>query len=718
MKNTLYLIFIVIIFFSSCSEFFQDKVPMTQTENSGSLFKLFTEEEKITKLETTSQLFVSNGQSNNSIYLVWKSVPHAISYKIERAVVTEKNSNGIFLLPEEENFSTLQNCVYSTNYIDVIISNPKNNSPEYDYCYYYRVCAENEREKYEAGDFCQAQCGTIFAPPKDISADLGSSTESITITWKNTPNAFQYEIYRTKASNGTGLEKIASTNANMTHYTDIILESDQGVDFYYTVTAVNSLGEKSLQGNLALGYALIAGAPAKVSSVFIADGFGQGDGTSSISINWTSVSSDSDIKYAVYRTSSEDSSLTVLTSGTGTTNYTDSQSLKAGVFYYYKVQAWTIDDLTGEKLKSQLSDSFATGYLLSPPLKIESSKTLDGKNYIRFNRAISIDEKESDYVYQLYSDSNLDGDFSNLIGTFSANALTPDRDGYYTVSPDTAFMYYKIKTQNPEGVQSSFSDVTSPAPFAPSSIQVSRAKYFSETTANSSGIYPVKITWNKPENDNPAGYIVYRSGSPDSGYRKISDSVITDLFYFDANDSAKPGNFYYYKILTVNTLGQGTNYSPAEYGYGALTHEQYMREYNKTVKASHKRLTYMNKSNDLDKLGEETISGGLSGICHYYAKTSGLGARITMHYENYAEYYINGNSELGFYFCITGDTNTSASMDASGTMDGTMICTGMYPGKIIYNNILIKNGGAGGGTYGIIPEGASQQEVNYLIGEE
>ncbi len=717
-KHFSLIVLIYALFLISCSEFFQDKVPMSQTGNSGSLSKFFTEEEKITKLETTSQLFVSNGQTNNSIYLIWKSVPYAISYKIERAVVTEKDSSGSFLLPQEENFSTLQDSVYSTSYIDVIISNPQNTSPEYEYCYYYRVCAENKRDAYEAGDFCEAQRGTIFAPPKNISADLGASTDSITINWSGSKNASQYEVYKTKASNGTGLEKIAVTNANMNHYTDSILESEQGVDFYYTVIAVNSLGQRSLQGNLALGYALIAGATAKVSSVNITENQGQGDTATSITINWSAVSSDGEIKYAVYRTSSEDSSLTVLTSGTNSTTYTDTQSLKTGVFYYYKVQAWTLDDLTGEKLKSQLSDSFATGYLLSPPSKIESSKTSDGKNFVRFNKAISIDDKESAYTYLLFADTTLEGDFSNLAGTYSASSLTPDQNDFYTVSPENSYAYYKIKTQNENEIQSNFSQVTSPAPFAPSSIQVSRAKYFDALSANSSGVYPVRVSWQKPENDEPAGYILYRSTNSESGFRKVSDEVITGLYYFDSYDSAKAGTFYYYKVLTVNTLGQGVNYSPVDYGYGALTHEQYMREYNKTIKASHKRLTYMNKSNDLDKLGEETVSGGLSGTCHYYAKTSGLGARITMHYEKYAEFYINGNSELGFYFCITGDTNTSASMDASGSMDGTVICTGMYPGKVIYDKIAIKNGAAGGGTYGIIPEGASQQEVSYLIGEE
>jgi hypothetical protein len=58
-------------------------------------------------------------------------------------------------------------------------------------------------------------------------------------------------------------------------------------------------------------------------------------------------------------------------------------------------------------------------------------------------------------------------------------------------------------------------------------------------------------------------------------------------------------------------------------------------------------------------------------------------------------------------------------MSANGTMDGTVVCKGMYPGKVIYDKIQIKGGAAGGGTYGIIRDGFSGQvEVDWKVGEE
>jgi hypothetical protein len=52
-------------------------------------------------------------------------------------------------------------------------------------------------------------------------------------------------------------------------------------------------------------------------------------------------------------------------------------------------------------------------------------------------------------------------------------------------------------------------------------------------------------------------------------------------------------------------------------------------------------------------------------------------------------------------------------------MDGTVTCSGMYPGKVIYDKIQIKSGKAGGGTYGIIRDGFDGQvEVDWKVGEE
>ena len=71
-------------------------------------------------------------------------------------------------------------------------------------------------------------------------------------------------------------------------------------------------------------------------------------------------------------------------------------------------------------------------------------------------------------------------------------------------------------------------------------------------------------------------------------------------------------------------------------------------------------------------------------------------------------------------------------MSANGSMNGTVTCThstennlvqGMYPGEAVYNNLQIKGGGAGGGSYGVTTRDLKLNEINkgevdWKVGEE
>ena len=133
---------------------------------------------------------------------------------------------------------------------------------------------------------------------------------------------------------------------------------------------------------------------------------------------------------------------------------------------------------------------------------------------------------------------------------------------------------------------------------------------------------------------------------------------------------------------------------------------------------SQKKLTLMHKPSDTDKLGKETINGDLSGTLYYDAQSSGLGAEIVMKYTDYSDYYINNDPSLGVYFNITGNTDTSSNMSANGNMHGTVTCKGMYPGTVVYDQVEIKSGAAGGGSYVITPSGFSAVAVDYKVRNE
>lgn len=725
-------IFITLLALTSCTQLFQAKLPMS-TESSASLGTLLETKEEILQLETPKQVFASQGLSPNQITLSWDAVQGATSYTVERAIVTDP---AITTIPDESEFEIIKKFVYDTSYTDVVLSS---NDAHYtseaytnNYKYYYRIVAQDPRSSYEPSLPTDAIYGTLFSPVQKLSADLGISTDTITIYWDEVKNAKSYQIWRGVNSNGTGMEKISTVSPTLDEstqkliYTNKIDTNEQGIEFYYKVIAINEAGNEAINSPLAMGYSLMAGAPVAPKNVKVSNGRGT---KNSIEITWDEVIADGEVNYTIYRTSSIDSSLTqVAPEIKGTTTFTDSKGLKPNVYYYYQIQSFTVDSETGEKLKSPMSDTGATsetpaeGFILSAPSSVKVSKTTTGI-YLSWTPAIGNETEQALYTYNIYASANEKDGYS-----LCNEGLQPVEliDGFITHPTSQVSEFYKISTVYNE-IESTLSQAVAPSPNSATNIAVSKNKNLGVNySANTNGVYPVEITWNAPaDTTSLSGYHVYRSSKPDSGFRKITETPIeyngnSSYSYVDINDTAKTRTYYYYKVLTVNSLEQGTEYTGTESGYGALTPEQYMREYNKTAINSQTKLTLMHKSNDMDKLGSESANGAISGSLSYNAKIDGLGARITMHYDNYADYYIvDKDSSSGVYFLITGDTNTKASMDASGTMDGTVVCKGMYPGKVIYDKIEIKGGAAGGGTYGIIREGFDGQvQVDWKVGEE
>lgn len=702
---------------TGCAEMFQGKVDMPVGSGDGTLSGMLSEKVAITELAAPAQLNVSKGDSSTSIDLNWSAVEGAVSYLVQRAEVLP-NAQGGYDEPTDELFEDLEKMVYGTTYRDTTAT--KVNAR-----YYYRVSAENNRDKLESSPFTKLDYGTLFGVPGNLRADLGLYTDRVNVYWDKVEYATAYEIHRGTDASGAGSVRLATVTADRTKYTNTIPTDDQGKEFYYTVYAVNRNDQLSTASSPQLGFALVAGAPSQPMNVQVTNG--RGTTTASITIKWDPVTATSDtVTYYVYRSSSEDSALLLVGGGKDITEYTDSRSLKTGVYYYYQVQAAALDE-AGTELKSKFSDSgrltsdgkenkkAAEGFILSPPDEVFAEKVADQEQItIKFSPAIGNEAERAAYVYKVYGDTSQTGSFATEVASQNASALELNSEGYYTMAV-ASHSYYKVVTENGD-TKSKPSSVVAPTPFAAVVKDASKAANFSfrESDANGSGVYPVKVTWSKPNNDTPAGYHVYRSSSKDTGYRKItSDPISPDavLEYLDANDTAKAGKKYWYKVLSVNSLGQGSHYSDPVQGYGALTHEQYLMEFYKTISSSLKKLTRMHKPGNTDKLGTDDTVGSISGTLNYNASIAGLGARITMHYDNYADFYIDGDNDP--YFVLTGDTNTTADMSSNGSMDGTVECDGMYPGKVYHDKVAVKGGAAGGGTYGVEPQGFGRVEVPY-----
>lgn len=723
----------------SCSDLFQSKIAMNVKNSSMTLVDLFHEEEKITKLGVSEQLFASQGMSKDTIQVSWLAVPGATSYRLERAVV----ENGA-PYPAEEDFILLSSFVSTTEYTDVILRNAGVSNAEYDMRYYYRVSAENRFAGYEPGDFsdyeAQSACGWLFPPVSSVTAEKGMSTDHITLSWQAVPDAVEYQIYRGMSDSNAGMSLITSVRGNRTVWTDSIQKSQQGIEYYYQIYAVGSSGQLSAASGRAMGYCLREGAPAAAVVTVVGE---PGTSTTQLSVSWNAISVPEgySINYSVYRTSSEDSVFTLLAKNYTATAYTDSSSsLKKNVIYYYYVQAVQINESDAEDvLRGPFSASGpdsadpARAFLLSPPGSVQIADVpgsqSSARKLVRWQPAVGDGFDGVSFSYKIFaSESQEPGSFQVISG---AEGIVPHKgaDGWYEYETDR-YGYYKVITvnENASALESEFSIMAAPVPDAPVSVTASQTQAVSGA-ANSSGVYPVIVTWKAPA-DNPAGYVVYRSTKAESGFRKLNEDPVTQcgtngsFSFVDANDTAKPGVIYYYKVISLNSLGQGNKANVPVWGYGSLTADQWFREYNKTVLSSQKKLTLMHKPVDTDKLGSETVRGAISGTLAYTAKLAGLGAEITMHYDNYADFYMNGDSAFGVYFRLTGNTDTTSNMSANGTMHEVVNCQGMYPGVADYNHLEIKGGGAGGGWYGVTTydlDGNTilkDSHVDWKVGEE
>ncbi len=742
-------IFAAFLAITACSDMFEERVEMQRSGSNVGLSTLLIETPDLEKLPPPSQIFVA-APKNDRIELNWSAVANASSYRLERAVSYDKDTNGQWIVPPGEDFEVLEHSksVYSTYFTDLIIddsvANPlRQDNQAYDCAYFYRVAAENITSSVTAEedeDYIMTAATTLLAPPPSVNASKGESTTSVEVLWQKASGdgIKNYEIWRSLSSDASGSIKMAKVNGNASSWTDTDVE--QGKKYYYTIYSLSG-GGTSVQSSIAYGYPLENGAPSRVENVRVTSGRGNTNNT--ITIEWNASGNTSG--YYVFRSSSKDSTLTQVAKieSASTITLSDTKSLKPNVYYYYEIQSFktktdtngtTSETLGPMSLSGRDSDSPAEGYLVSPPTEVNVTKILGdtSQNVITFSCALGsenclsnsgIYSDYNNYTYIVYGNDTQNGTFSKVMEI--SNPVQAAETGYYqAIVP--AKKFYKMSAFN--SVESKQGDVVAPAPYAAKNCQASDNAAFGTSTnesddkaaANMNGVHVVRVTWEAPIGGADGGYNIYRSTKENSGFKKINDSPITELRYDDANESAKPGKLFYYRVLSLNSLGQGASYSNTDVGYGALTTYQYVREYIKTTLNSQKKLTLMHKSGNTAKLGTETAYGDISGTLSYDAHISGVSGRVIMEYKNYADYYIMNDSSLGVYFLLNGNTNTSAGMDTNGTMDGTVTIQGMYPGSVVYNGIKISGGAAGGGTYGVTRAGidSSAVQADWLYGEK
>jgi len=731
------------LFIVSCADMFQPKIPFGDRDTPSSLGDLFRNVEGIEKLDTPEQFYIAPFYSPSEISLTWTAVLGAAYYMVERAVVPPvPGSNPLeWVLPDKDGgYEPLERFVYGTKYIDQILRTPALDSSEYRNRYFYRISAFNTSKRYEESDPTEPQSAMLFRAPVNAKASGGTSTDFIELRWDHSEGSDSYEVWRSDFSSGSSATLLGIVLGNQNWYRNNVSPAEQGKDFYYMVRARNKFGNQSLLTRPAYGYAKVFGAPDAPHNVRLekenGDPSGRGHSKSEISIKWDKDESP-DAYYAVFRYSSIDSSLTRLTDKTDEIFWNDNAGLRPGIYYYYRVQAIVDDIKEGKALKSEFSYPDPEGFILSSPDTVVAERSQSGVITVKWLPAMGNENERLQYTYNIYSDTLTTGNFSNVI----ASGVNPDTDAQGFISEvitnapagHTFFNVSTVNKVNGADVESGKSVVVSPAPAAAVILSVSQHAFISSNAAaNSSGIYPVRITWKKPDNDTPAFYHVQRSARSGTGFSRANEQPLnangpwTDFYfydnatgvytYIDTNETARVARKYYYRVLSLNQLEQGNFPSDERIGWGALTHEQWIAEFNKTYASAIYKLTLMHRPSDTDKLGTETKYGTISGDIYYNARIAGLGGDITVRQTNYADFYIENDPANGIYFILNGNSGSEANMSGNGKMKNeTITCTGMYPGKIYHGSVQLTGGKVSGGTYRVTPDGFADKELTATV---
>ena len=147
-------------------------------------------------------------------------------------------------------------------------------------------------------------------------------------------------------------------------------------------------------------------------------------------------------------------------------------------------------------------------------------------------------------------------------------------------------------------------------------------------------------------------------------------------------------------------------FGQAASGTSAVAAEEYTLAFFKKFNETQKKLTYMNKSGSLEKMGTETVKGNISGTIFYDVKLKGFGAEVILRYTNYCD-------EAGWIF--DGEIITRSSMMQNGTFEGSIKIEGIAPGQVIYDEVLLKKGQPGSGNYLVTTPDFTKVPVDYRV---
>ncbi|HEX6518871.1 MAG TPA: fibronectin type III domain-containing protein [Streptosporangiaceae bacterium] len=387
-----------------------------------------------------------------------------------------------------------------------------------------------------------------------MTATPGNGTSSLSWTAPSSnggANITGYQVFRGTAAGGEGSTPIAAVTG--TSYTDTGLTD--GTQYYYTVEAVNSVGNSGASNEASdTPVASVPSAPQKLAAT---------GGAGQVALSWQAPSSSggsSITGYDVYRgTASGQESL--VASDVSGTFYTDT-GLGQGTQYFYTVAAVNSAGVSAMSSEANATTNAPTAEPTAP----QNLSATPGTGSVALNWQVpSSDGGSAITGYNVYRGTSSGTETllaSNVSGTSYTDSAVANLTQYF----------YEVTAVNANGESGDSNEVSATSAGSGGATVPGAPTGFTATPGNGQAV----LNWAAPTSDGGSpiiGYDVYRSttsggelaiGSTDANTTSFTDGNLT-------NDTT-----YYYEVTAVNGMGQSVNSSevsvtPASDGSGTFT---------------------------------------------------------------------------------------------------------------------------------------------------
>jgi RHS repeat-associated protein len=386
--------------------------------------------------------------------------------------------------------------------------------------YYFRIAAVDFGEGALSGELKVTAALSFQSTPVLTATSLKSSA---TLTWKALPGASSYSLYRGSVSGEENLYKSGITD---TTYSDTGLAA--GKTYYYYVIALNANGRSGQSNEVDV---TPAGATLPAPDPIQAYAYSNG-GTNFVRLNWTPSSAPSALAYLIFRSTSpggEGSAPYDVANSPSLSSYTDSD-VDQGAAYYYRVGTLNTTGLGA--LSTEVSAQVSGNQLAR----------VAGLSAIAGTGAVGLSWEPvagaTGYYVMRATNPGEETPYASVAGTattYTDRAVTGGTTYYYVVAA------YNAGGTAPAGNEAYATPGAKGLPPAPSGV-------YASAKSNQ-----VTLTWQQVTGS--TSYNVYRSlvAGAEGSEPYATGQTVTSFTDENVNNQQT----YYYKVSTVNDIGEG-----------------------------------------------------------------------------------------------------------------------------------------------------------------